>query len=195
MWDAANYDDRAIGPMGLHDAYLLDAVCRYVRPQVALEYGGLLGHSLRVMAPYCGLVVSVDDNCGQSLQDAATLVGNAWAVQCDMKNYEPSQHVTGIDLILFDASHLYADYVAAYEKCVPLLQSRTVILVHDTGEWPPEGTPLPPQWEAWKEHRATYLEEDREFVRYLRTQGWSDVTFENPDSLRHGYTMLTKPRW
>ncbi len=45
-WDMTKYDDRAIGPMGLHDAILLDAICSYVRPKVVLEYGGLLGHSL-----------------------------------------------------------------------------------------------------------------------------------------------------
>lgn len=194
MWDADNYDDRAIGPMGLHDAYLLDALCRYICPRVALEYGGLLGHSLRVMAPYCEALVSVDDNCGSALVAAAKDTRNARAVKCDMRTYDPvADGYQRLDLILFDASHLFDDNLAAYSKCVPLLQPRTVILVHDTGEW--YTGELPPQWEAWKEHRDEFLQEDRKFVRYLRTEGWNDVTFENPNALRHGYTMLTKPRW
>ncbi len=193
-WNPADYDDRAIGPMGLHDAHLLDAICRYVRPKVALEYGGLLGHSLAVMSDWCGHIISVDDNAGEALRAAAEKAGNATVFKSDMKDFDPWFHgFKQIDLVLFDASHLFNDYRLTFEKIEPLLTERCAILVHDTGDW--FLGELPPQWDAWKEHRATFLEEDREFVRYLRSKGWSDVTFESPDHLRHGYTMLTKPRW
>lgn len=196
MWNPENYDDRAIGPMGLHDAHLIDAICRYIRPRVALEYGGLLGHSLAVMSEWCGWIISVDDNAGEALQAAAAKAGNAVVVKAKMQDFDPNEFgIRQLDLVLFDASHLLADNTAAFEMIEPWLTQRAVILVHDTGEWYNGPDPLPPQWAAWVEHREALLEGDRGFVRYLRGKGWSDVTFESPDHLRHGYTMLTKPRW
>lgn len=196
MWNPDNYDDRAIGPMGLHDAYLLDAICRYIRPRVAIEYGGLLGHSLDVMAPYCGLVISVDDNASVALRAIAEKVGNAKVIQTDMTYYEPYYagiEDNSIDLALFDASHILKQSIAAFKNLTPSLSPKALILVHDTGDW--YTGELPPQWEAWKENRATFLEHDRNFVRYLRQQGFLDITFESSDHLRHGYTVLKKPNW
>lgn len=196
QWNPADYDDRAIGPLGLHDAHLLDAICRYVRPRTYLEYGGLLGHSLAVAAPHCGIVVSVDDNAGTALWDKATRAGNARVVKGDMAVYDPvADGLRDVDLVFVDASHLFTDCMAAYERFAPVLSPRALILVHDTGDWPPPGTPLPPQWEAWKHHRAHFLGHDRAFVRALREFGWADVTFGTPDHLRHGITVLSRPTW
>lgn len=194
MWNPENYDDRAIGPIGLADAYLLSAICRYLQPRIAIEYGGLLGHSLAVMAEHCGFVISVDDNAGVALREMAKKVSNARVVQSDMSFYEPADSVESIvDLVLIDAAHLYDDNVAAYENVLPVLSSDAVILVHDTGDWKTDD--LPPQWAAWVEHRAMFLEHDRKFVRYLREKGYSDVTFGTARHLRHGITVLQRRTW
>lgn len=195
MWNPANYNDDAIGPMGLHDAYLLDAICRYTKPKVALEYGGLLGHSLAVLSTHCEQVISVDDNAHQILQDAATVAGNARVVKAKMQEYDPvADGVPRLDFVLIDASHLYADNIAAYNKFKPLLSKFALILIHDTGEW--YTGELPPQWAGWAERRTTYVTEDRAFVCYLReSEGWNDITFQSSDHLRHGYTVLAKPTW
>jgi predicted O-methyltransferase YrrM len=191
MWQGKVFDDRAIGPMGEADAYLLDAICRYIKPRIAIEYGGLLGHSLAVMAPHCGLVISVDDNAGEALQEAAKKAGNAEVVKGKMEEYDPVYDGVKpeVDLVFFDASHLYKDNVAAYENVKPVLSPEALILVHDTGDW--YKGELPPQWEAWKERRAEYLVHDRQFVEYLREkEGYRDVTFSSTRNLRHGITVL-----
>lgn len=194
MWNPDNYDDRAIGPMGLHDAYLLDAICRYVRPKVALEFGGLLGHSLSVMAEHCDTVISVDDNAHQLLYDAASKYGNVQVIKGDMRTYGIINNGIELDLVLFDASHLYGDNVAAFSNIEPILSPKALILIHDTGDW--YTGELPPQWEAFQKERSIFLEHDRKFVRYLRcVKGYSDTTFESSDHLRHGYTILKKPSW
>lgn len=194
MWSPDNYDDRAIGPMGLHDAILLDAICRYVRPKVALEYGGLLGHSLSIMAECCGQVISVDDNAHQLLYDAANRFDNVSIVKAKMQEFSPIAITpSAIDFVLFDASHIYEHSVAAFEQVNWVLSDNPILLVHDTGDW--YKGELPPQWAEWQEHREIYLQHDRKFVRYLRGQGYSDVTFESSDHLRHGYTVLMKRKW
>ncbi len=109
-----------------------------------------------------------------------------------MQEYVPHK-LTTIDLVLFDASHLYTDCRDAYQRIESRLAPDALILVHDTGDW--YTGELPPQWAAWKGHRATYLEEDRRFVRYLRKEGYSDITFGTNEHLRHGYTVLMKPQW
>lgn len=194
MWNPENYDDRAIGPMGLHDAYLLDAICRYVRPKVALEYGGLLGHSLSVMTEHCGQVISVDDNAHQLLYDAANKFDNIRIVKSKMQEFDPLEDcLSPVDLVLFDASHIYDHSVEAFELIKQGLSDNPILLVHDTGDW--YTGELPPQWLEWQEHRNIYLQHDRKFVGYLREQGYSDITFQSSDHLRHGYTVLMKPQW
>lgn len=193
-WDPSHYNDSAIGPMGLHDAYLLDAICRYIRPKVALEYGGLLGHSLSVMAPYCGRVISVDNIAHQSMYDAASRYNNVHIVKGDMRLYDPkTNNMDEINLVLFDASHLCTDYIKAYQNIKSILSSKSLILVHDTSDWF-KGV-LPTQWEWFKEEREILTQQDRKFVVYLREEGYNDITFESDEHLRHGYTVLKKCNW
>lgn len=194
MWNPEKYDDRAIGPMGLHDAYLLEAICKYVRPRIALEFGGLLGHSLSVMAGYCDKVISVDDNAHQLLYDVAVHYPNVAIFKSDMRVFYPNEFgIDRIDLVLFDASHLYNDSITTFRNIEKYLSPKALILVHDTGDWKTDD--LPPQWEAFKTDRAVLLEHDRKFVRFLRGHGYLDITFESSEHLRHGYSVLKKIEW
>ncbi len=195
MWDESKFSDEAIGPIGLHDARLLSAICAYVKPRIVIEYGGLLGHSLSVFATHAEFVISVDEHAGVALQEAAKKAGNAQVVKGKMEEYDPVKDgvKAEVDLIFVDAAHLLDKNIACYEKVCPLLSPHAMILVHDTGPW--KETDLPPQWAGWVKPRAELLSHDRSFVLYLRGEDYRDVTFGTNRHLRHGITVCMKPQW
>jgi hypothetical protein len=109
-----------------------------------------------------------------------------------MKTYQPPEGIK-FDLVLFDASHVYDDSVKTFTNIETYLSPKVLILVHDTGNWREKD--LPPDWSSFKLGREIILKNERDFIRFLRTQGYSDVSFESSEHLRHGYTILKKLDW
>jgi len=185
-----HYDDRVLGPIQKADACLLAAVCNYMRPEAAIEYGCLEGHSAAVLARFCKRLFCVEiDHARQGLCHVIDKNPNITHVHASMTEWVPPEDVKDIGLVYFDASHKCEDSLAAYDILEFRLSPTALLICHDTGDW---CDPYPNEDFKKFTARKETVDGEREFVRCLFQRGWQAIAFGCTTQFRHGLTILQR---
>lgn len=183
--------DADLGPVAQSDAMLLGALCQLTDPKVIVEFGFLKGHATRAMLDNVDtdariLTYEIEDRAQYETKDPRHLI-----VYDDMKNFNPSL-LAGrkIDLVLFDASHVWKDSIGAWGKVWPHIRKGGLVVVHDTGGYKNYNPKFPIQTE-WKGHIIACPDE-HDFLDHLKGDGWSVVNLVCTSKIRHGIAVLQK---
>lgn len=138
---------------GLNDsAWLLYALVRSMKPEVCVEIGSAQGRSACFMGAALrangrGKLYAIDPHMPTNWNDAPAVVSlptmQANLKSADVENYVEIVRETSdkaldawsrkIDLIFIDGDHSYDGVRSDWEKSLPHLHSRSIVVFHDTG--------------------------------------------------------------
>lgn len=131
------YNDHTLGPISDDEALFLYGLCKMVRPQIVIEFGSLIGQSLRVwMESGVPFVYAVDCIISNEVKEIRRAKGSnrVELIEQDMK--EPVEFTRGIpDLVFVDASHELPDNIQLVKNLLPVLKPGALFILHDTGHW------------------------------------------------------------
>lgn len=129
------YNDYTLGPIQAEEALFLYGLCRMVRPQRLIEFGSLIGQSLRVWVnAEVPEIHCVDVRISKQVQRIA---GDNQHLRIHLYEQDMKQPLplSEIDFIFVDASHVMEDNIQVVKNYIDVLRPGGMIAFHDTGHW------------------------------------------------------------
>ncbi len=121
----------SLGPIAKSEQLLLEAVCNLIDPKIIVEFG--YGEEMGAVSSKI-ILNSIDKDAKLYSYDIVKAKAHNdkrhTFYRKDMRDFSDEDVDGKVDLVLFDASHDYDDYVAAFEK---IQHHSPLIMVHDTG--------------------------------------------------------------
>jgi predicted O-methyltransferase YrrM len=198
------FNETVGGPVQRDEALFLLSLLRVIRPLTIVEVGFLQGHSafnfLRALDGD-GRVYSFDINpaCADRARE---LLGHdpRFVFRNRSQDALTRDDIDGrlADFVFLDASHDLALNQATFERLLPMMDSRAILAIHDTGTVP---RALFPDWhrllktsEGWVGDEYEGQPGERAFVNWMLSEHpeFSQVHFHSRRTIRCGITLVQR---
>lgn len=189
-----------LGPVLPEEAAVLTGLAKMMAPATVVQFGYLGGDSARAFLegmPKESAMYSFDIHPRQPLDDPRHVLHIKNMTEVETVDFR----ARSIDILFFDASHLFEDNVEAWKRVETYMSVGSLVILHDTGWWNTEL--MPPEWPTLMADAGYVTEEEKNgliahcpgeqrFSAYLIGRQWRALLLNPTHVLRHGLTVLQK---